>query len=96
MEHAGTKNGADYHAEETIISALSTMTHHGINFVPLGYSTTFHLLANLDEPRGGSPWGSGTFAGAGGSRSPSALELELATAHGKQFWNVVSKVQFGV
>jgi len=48
--------------ESTVISAMSTLAHHGIIYVPLGYKTTFALLANLDEVRGGSPWGAGTFA----------------------------------
>ena len=48
--------------ESTIISALSTLTHHGILYVPLGYKTTFGLLADLTEVRGGSPWGAGTYA----------------------------------
>ena len=81
-------------AESTVQNAISTLTHHGIVFVPLGYSTTFAQLANLSEVRGGSPWGAGTFSGADGSRSPSALELELATLQGKYFWNTVKKVNF--
>lgn len=80
--------------ESTVLNAISTLTHHGIIFVPLGYSTTFPQLANLTEVRGGSPWGAGTFAGADGSRSPSALELEIAVAQGKLVWNTVSKVKF--
>lgn len=48
--------------ESTVINALSTLTHHGIIYVPLGYKTTFPLLADLSEVRGGSPWGAGTFA----------------------------------
>ena len=31
-------------------------------YVPLGYKTTFAILADLSEVRGGSPWGAGTFA----------------------------------
>ena len=73
---------------------MSTLAHHGIIFVPLGYSTTFAQLANLSEVRGGSPWGAGTFAGADGSRQPSALELELATLQGKHLFNTVKKVAF--
>ncbi|GBE87724.1 Protoplast secreted protein [Sparassis crispa] len=87
----GTPGGGQ---ETTVISALSTLTHHGIIYVPLGYSKTFPLLANLTEVRGGSPWGAGTFAGTDGSRQPSALELELAKAQGGQFYGVVSKVKF--
>nr|AAD21025.1 1,4-benzoquinone reductase [Phanerodontia chrysosporium] len=87
----GTPGGGQ---ESTVLNSISTLTHHGIVFVPLGYSTTFAQLANLSEVRGGSPWGAGTFAGADGSRSPSALELELATAQGKYFWNIIKKVAF--
>ena len=42
----------------------------------------------------GSPWGAGTFAGADGSRQPTALELELAKIQGEHFYGVVSKVKF--
>jgi len=87
----GTPGGGQ---ESTVISALSTLTHHGIIFVPLGYKTTFPTLANVSEVRGGSPWGAGTFSGADGSRTPSALELELATAQGKAFAEAISKVNF--
>lgn len=96
----------------TVNATLSTLSHHGIIFVPLGYKTVFPLLANLEEVHGGmcysicgvtelrltisqgSPWGAGTFAGADGSRSPTKLELEIASAQGKLFWETVSKVKF--
>jgi len=87
----GTPGGGQ---ESTVISALSTLTHHGIIYVPLGYATSFPLLANLTEVRGGSPWGAGSFAGADGSRQPSALEIQLASTHGEAFGNAVSKVKF--
>lgn len=70
---------------------MSTLTHHGIIYVPLGYAKTFPQLTNLSEVRGGSPWGAGTFAAADGSRQPSALELELATIQGENFYQTVSK-----
>ncbi|KAH8099878.1 flavoprotein-like protein [Cristinia sonorae] len=84
----GTQGGGQ---EATILNSISTLTHHGIIYVPLGYSTSFDLISNLEEPHGGSPWGSGTFAAGDGSRQPSKLEHELATRHGKQFYGVVSK-----
>ncbi|KAL1680961.1 flavoprotein-like protein [Schizophyllum commune] len=80
--------------EITISNTLSTLVHHGIIFVPLGYAQTFAQLTNLNEVHGGSPWGAGTFAGGDGSRQPSALELEIAKTQGKQFWEIVSKYQF--
>jgi len=80
--------------ESTCMNALSSWVHQGMIYVPLGYKTTFNLLAGLDEVRGGSPWGAGTFAGGDGSRQPSAQELELAEAQGKGFYEHVSKVNF--
>ena len=58
----GTQGGGQ---ESTCIAAMSTLTHHGIIYVPLGYKTTFGLLADLTEIRGGSPWGAGTFSVSG-------------------------------
>ncbi|KAG1856069.1 flavoprotein-like protein [Suillus subalutaceus] len=87
----GTPGGGQ---ESTIINSLSTLTHHGIIYVPMGYKNTFAQLTNISEVRGGSPWGAGTFAGPDGSRQPSALELELATIQGKGFWDIVSKYKF--
>ena len=48
--------------ESTSIAAMSTLAHHGIIYVPLGYKTAFPILTNVSEVRGGSPWGAGTFA----------------------------------
>ena len=48
--------------EATALAALSTLTHHGLIYVPLGYKTAFPILGNVSEVRGGSPWGAGTFA----------------------------------
>jgi multimeric flavodoxin WrbA len=47
--------------EATAIAALSTLAHHGITYVPLGYKSVFPLLTNMSELHGGSPWGAGTF-----------------------------------
>lgn len=80
--------------ESTVISAMSTLAHHGIIYVPLGYKTSFALLSDLSEVRGGSPWGAGTFAGGDGSRQPTGKELELATTQGSSFYEHVKKVSF--
>jgi len=84
----GTPGGGQ---ESTAISAMSTLVHHGIIFVPLGYKYTFAELSDLSEARGGSPWGAGTFAGGDGSRQPSTLELTIATKQGKAFYETVAK-----
>lgn len=87
----GTPGGGQ---ETTVQNALSTLVHHGIIFVPLGYSRTFPLLTNLEEVHGGSPWGAGTFSNSDGSRQPSPLELEVAKLQGQQFYDILSKVKF--
>jgi NAD(P)H dehydrogenase (quinone) len=87
----GTAGGGQ---ELTVLSTLSTLTHHGIIFVPLGYKMTFPLASNFDEFHGGSPWGAGTFAGPDGSRSPNNIEKEMATIQGKAFWDHLTRVNF--
>ncbi|KAK4152526.1 hypothetical protein C8A00DRAFT_44422 [Chaetomidium leptoderma] len=77
--------------ESTAIAAMSTLAHHGIIYVPLGYAKAFGILTDLSEPRGGSPWGAGTLAGADGSRQPSEKEKELATIQGECFYKTVAK-----
>lgn len=77
--------------ESTALAAMSTLAHHGIVYVPFGYSKAFPQLTDLTEIHGGSPWGAGTFAGADGSRQPNAKELEIATIQGEEFYKFVSK-----
>ncbi|KAF8526562.1 1,4-benzoquinone reductase [Hysterangium stoloniferum] len=80
--------------ETTILQSISTLTHHGIIFVPLGYKNVFPLLANFDVVHGGSPWGAGTFAGTDGSRKPNEVETETAETQGKTFYETVKRVTF--
>ena len=40
----------------------------------------------------GSPWGAGTYAGADGSRQPSALEHEIARIQGKSFSEYLARI----
>ncbi|KAH9983463.1 NADH-quinone oxidoreductase [Russula vinacea] len=79
--------------ESTALATLSTFTHHGISFVPLGYASAFAQLTNVSEVHGGSPWGAGTFAGADGSRQPTPLELEIAEIQGRTFYTHVAKLR---
>lgn len=77
--------------ESTAIAAMSTLSHHGMIYVPFGYAHAFAKLTILSEVHGGSPWGAGTFASADGSRQPTALEIELANIQGKAFYETVKK-----
>ena len=87
----GTQGGGQ---EVTVLNSLSTLTHHGIIYIPLGYRDVSHLLSNLEELHGGSPWGAGTFAAPDGSRQPSKLELEVAEIQGKTFFETVNRHKF--
>ncbi|ODV66490.1 flavo protein WrbA [Hyphopichia burtonii NRRL Y-1933] len=83
---SGTLGGGQ---ETTAINALSTLAHLGLIYVPLGY---LHGKFNdLNEVRGGSAWGAGTFAAGDGSRQPSELELEVAKIQGQQFYEAIKK-----
>ncbi|KAH7321422.1 minor allergen Alt a 7 [Stachybotrys elegans] len=84
----GTLGGGQ---ESTALAAMSTLTHHGIIYVPFGYTKAFAQMSDLSEVHGGSPWGAGTFSAGDGSRQPSAKELEIAEIQGEAFFQTVSK-----
>lgn len=77
--------------ETTIMTALTQFTHHGMIFVPPGYSFGNEMF-NTDHVKAGSPWGAGTFAGADGSRQPTDVELAYAKHQGQYFAKVVKKL----
>lgn len=80
--------------ELTVLSLLSTFSHHGIIFVPLGYKAAYSELTNIEEAHGGSPWGAGTLAGGTGARNPSKVELDMARGQGKSFYETLARVKF--
>lgn len=43
--------------ESTAIAAMSTLTHHGIIYVPFGFAKAFGIMSDLTEVHGGGPWG---------------------------------------
>jgi NAD(P)H dehydrogenase (quinone) len=84
----GTPGGGQ---EITALNALSVLAHHGLIYVPLGYKNSFAQLTNLEEVHGGSPWGAGSYSNSDGSRTASALELEIAEIQGKSFYETVAR-----
>ncbi|KAK9762860.1 hypothetical protein K7432_010998 [Basidiobolus ranarum] len=82
----GSQHGGQ---ETTALTSLTTLIHHGIIYVPLGFSSP-HLSDN-SEVRGGSAYGAGTIAGGDGSRQPSAKELEVAVHQGEYFAGIVEQ-----
>lgn len=85
----GTQGGG---METTAMTAVTPLVHHGMTFVPMGYTPAFEKITNTDEVHGGSPWGSGTVAGAKAEREVSQLEKDIAEAHGKSFYERISKL----
>lgn len=84
----GTQGGG---IEATLLTAIPYLAHQGMMFVPAGYGAG-PALFGVEELRGGSPWGASTYAGADGSRKPSALELEIAKKQGESFAAVVKRL----
>ncbi|KAK9809743.1 hypothetical protein WJX73_001933 [Symbiochloris irregularis] len=78
--------------ENTIASSLSNFVHHGMVFVPPGYTMGAELY-DLTTPRGGSAWGAGTFTSSDGSRQPSEVELKFAKHQGKIFGQFVNRLK---
>jgi len=76
--------------ETTITSFHTTLLHHGMTIVGLPYAAPD--LTNIDEVKGGSPYGAGTIAGPDGSRTPSERELRLAEFQGAHVARTASKL----
>ncbi|KAH9711536.1 putative NAD(P)H dehydrogenase (quinone) FQR1-like 2 [Citrus sinensis] len=83
----GTQGGGQ---ETTAWTAITQLAHHGMLFVPIGYTFGAGMF-KMDSIRGGSPYGAGVFAGDG-TREPSETELALAEHQGKYMAAVVKKL----
>jgi len=79
--------------ETTALTTVTCLTHHGMLFVPMGYTTPD--LMNLTEVHGGSPYGAGTLSGPDGKRQPSDLEKRVARHHGAHVGLIISKLTIG-
>ncbi|THU44048.1 hypothetical protein C4D60_Mb02t03260 [Musa balbisiana] len=77
--------------ETTPLTAITQLAHHGMIFVPIGYTFGAGMF-EMENVKGGSPYGAGTFAGDG-SRFPSELELEQAFHQGKYFASIAKKLK---
>ncbi|XP_062102352.1 probable NAD(P)H dehydrogenase (quinone) FQR1-like 2 [Humulus lupulus] len=83
----GTQGGGQ---ETTAWTAITQLVHHGMLFVPIGYTFGAGMF-KMDSIRGGSPYGAGVFAGDG-TREPTETELALAEHQGKYMAAVVKKL----
>jgi len=86
LTSTGTQHGGQ---ETTVLTTLPFLVHHGIIYVPMGYSTP--KILQMNEIAGGSPYGAATLAGATGTRQPTELELEIAAHHGNHFTKILTQ-----
>ncbi|KAH1247586.1 putative NAD(P)H dehydrogenase (quinone) FQR1-like 1 [Glycine max] len=71
--------------ETTALTAIPQLVNHGLLFVPILYTLGAGIsgMFEIEEVRGGSPFGSGTYAGTDGKRNPTEIELRQAFHQGK-------------
>ncbi|XWS54633.1 hypothetical protein CRYUN_Cryun10bG0105400 [Craigia yunnanensis] len=82
----GTQGGGQ---EATAWTAITQLAHHGMLYVPIGYTFGAGMF-KMDSIRGGSPYGAGVYSGDG-TRVPSETELALAEHQGKYMAAMVKR-----
>ncbi|XP_028798480.1 probable NAD(P)H dehydrogenase (quinone) FQR1-like 1 [Neltuma alba] len=83
----GTQGGGQ---ETTAWTAITQLAHHGMIYVPVGYTLGAGMF-EMESVRGGSPYGAGVFAGDG-TRQATDKELALAEHQGKHMATTVKKL----
>jgi len=86
-----TSTGTGGGQEMTITSTWTTLAHHGMIIVPIGYTTP--LLFDVSQVGGGTPYGASTIAGGDGSRQPDERELGIARHQGEHVANIAAKLK---
>jgi len=86
-----TSTGTGGGQEMTITSTWTTLAHHGMVIVPIGYSDT--ALFDVSQSGGGTPYGASTIAGADGSRQPDSRELGIAHHQGQYVAKIAVKLK---
>ena len=84
----GTQGGG---SETVALTTIPVLAHHWMVYVPLGYTFGPEYLT-MDEIRGGSAYGAGSYSGSNGSRQPSELELKIAKHQGESFAKFVNRL----
>uniref|UniRef100_A0A7N0T8G9 NAD(P)H dehydrogenase (quinone) n=1 Tax=Kalanchoe fedtschenkoi TaxID=63787 RepID=A0A7N0T8G9_KALFE len=83
----GTQGGGQ---ETTCWTAITQLAHHGMLFVPIGYTFGAGMF-KMDTIRGGTPYGAGVYAGDG-TKEANETELALAEHQGKYMAAVVKRL----
>ncbi|MFP3978930.1 MULTISPECIES: NAD(P)H:quinone oxidoreductase [Marinobacter] len=86
-----TSTGTGGGQEMTITSTWTTLAHHGMVIVPIGYTTP--ALFDISQVGGGTPYGASTIAGGDGSRQPDERELGIARHQGEHVAQIAVKLK---
>lgn len=86
-----TSTGTGGGQEMTITSTWTTLAHHGMIIVPIGYTNP--ALFDISQVSGGTPYGASTIAGADGSRQPDPRELDIARHQGEHVANITAQLK---
>lgn len=86
-----TSTGTGGGEEMTITSTWTTLAHHGMVIVPIGYATP--ELFDISQVSGGTPYGASTIAGGDGSRQPDDRELAIARFQGEYVAKTAAKLK---
>ncbi|MFV8571325.1 NAD(P)H:quinone oxidoreductase [Marinobacter sp. SBS5] len=86
-----TSTGTGGGQEMTITSTWTTLAHHGMIIVPIGY--TAPALFDISKVSGGTPYGAATIAGGDGSRQPDERELGIARHQGEHVAQITAKLK---
>lgn len=86
-----TSTGTGGGQEMTITSAWTTLAHHGMVIVPIGYGIEEQF--DISKVSGGTPYGASTLAGGDGSRQPDERELKIARFQGEYVANIAAKLK---
>ena len=86
-----TSTGTGGGEEMTITSTWTTLAHHGMIIVPIGYATP--ELFDISQVGGGTPYGASTIAGGDGSRQPDERELAIARFQGETVAKIATRLQ---
>ncbi|MGO2089227.1 MAG: NAD(P)H:quinone oxidoreductase [Oceanisphaera sp.] len=86
-----TSTGTGGGQEMTITSTWTTLAHHGMVIVPIGYTTP--ELFDISQVSGGTPYGASTLAGGDGSRQPDSRELAIARHQGAHVASIATKLK---
>jgi len=86
-----TSTGTGGGQEMTITSTWTTLAHHGMIIVPIGYTTP--ALFDVSQVGGGTPYGASTIAGGDGSRQPDERELGIARHQGEYVAKIAARLK---